>query len=197
MSKPTTYAPEPGSLPARVLELFKRQPDEHFTSGDLALKFQVQAAKFKAALEAPATRQLLVYGRSPDDPDGAQVWHTGPAFKAWLEAQGGTPAVTQATTPAAARGKRGGSRSQLPPLDLAKLTIKTGVPKPARTRFSRAGESKYSPLFSALKPGQSVDVPAQYMATLYTHAKKLKKAGSGSYTVQRTGIDTCTVWRDA
>lgn len=195
MSKPTIYLPEPGSLPARVLELFKRQPDEHFTSGDLALKFQVQAGKFKAALEAPVNKHLLVYGRSPDDPDGAQMWHAGPGFKDWLATQNSTPAPAPA--PAATRGKRGGARNQLPPLDLSKLTIKTGVPKPPRTRFSRAGESKYSPLFSALKPGQSVDVPSQYMATLYTHAKKLKKAGSGSYTVQRTGIDTCTVWRDA
>ena len=69
--------------------------------------------------------------------------------------------------------------------------------KPPRRRFSRAGESKYTPLFSALKPGQSVEVPAQYMATLYTHAKKLKKAGAGAFTVLRTEIDVCTIWRDA
>lgn len=198
MNKPTPYTPEPGSLPARVLDLFKRQPDEHFTSGDLALKFQVQAAKFKAALEAPLGRQLLVYGRSPDDVEGPQVWHIGPAFRAWLATQAPASApAARAAAPAAARSLRGGTRAQLPPLDLAKLTIKTGVPKPERRRFSRAGDSKYAPLFNALKPGQSVEVPAQYMATLYTHAKKLKKAGTGSYTVQRTGIDTCTLWRDA
>ena len=194
----TTYTPEPGSLPARVLDLFKRQPDEHFTSGDLALKFQVQAAKFKAALEAPTNHKLPVYGRLADDAEGPQVWRTGAKFAAWLANQPQvTPAGWTLPAPAAARTKRGGIRTQLPPLDLAKLTIKTGVPKPPRRRFSRAGESKYTPLFTALKPGQSVEVPSQYMATLYTHAKKLKKAGTGAFTVQRTGIDTCTIWRDA
>lgn len=188
------YTPEPGSLPDRVLALFKRQPDEHFTSGDLALKFQVQAAKFKAALEAPTNHQLLVYSRPAGEAEGPQVWHTGPKFKAWLTAQ--QPAAEPAKA-APQRARRGGARNQLPPLDLTTLTIKTGVAKPPRRRFSRAGESKYTPLFSALKPGQSVEVPAQYMATLYTHAKKLKKAGAGAFTVQRTGIDTCTVWKDA
>lgn len=193
MSTPTPYAPEPGSLPARVLELFKRAPDEHYTSGDLALKFQVQAAKFKAALEPATNRGLLAYGRTSSDPEGPQVWHAGEKFAAWHKGQ-----QQPAAAPAAAkRAPRGGLRAQLPPLDLSKLVIKTDVPKPARKRFSRAGDSKYAPLFAALKPGNSVEVPSQYMATLYTHAKKLKKAGLGTYTVQRTGIDTCTIWRDA
>ncbi len=197
MPKPTRppYQPEPGSLPARVLALFARQPDEHFTSGDLALKFVVQAAKFKAALQPAVAAQLLAYSKV--DEDGPSVWHTTPQFAAWLAK---TAPATPAAEPAAKtaqRPRRGGTRTHLPALDVASLVIKTGVPKPARRRFSRAGESKYTPLFAALKPGQSVDVPAQYQATLYTAAKKLNKTGPARYTVQRTGIDTCTVWRDA
>lgn len=196
----TPYTPEPGSLPARVLALFLRQPDEHFTSGDLALKFQVQAGKFKAALERPVAHGLLVYGRTDDDPNSAQVWHTGRRFAAWAATQepAAPPPPPAPGTQARRNGpKRGSARPTLPALDLAKLSIQAGVPKPERKRFSRSGESKYAPLFNALKPGQSVEVPINYRATLYTHAKKLKKAGRGNYTVLQTSITTCTVWRDA
>lgn len=194
MSTTALYTPEPGSAAARVLDIFAKAPDEYFTSGDLGNKLNVPSNSMRAYLKSALEYGLLKHSRELGD--DTPYWRVGPRFADWLKAQAAQPANPTPRQPSA-RTKRGGMRALLPPLDVSKLVIQTGVPKPERRRFNRAGDSKYAPLFDALQPGQSVEVPAQYMATLYTHTKKLKKAGLGNYTVQRTGVDTCTLWRDA
>ena len=79
------YIPEPGSLPARVLDLFSRNVDEYFTSSDLALKFQAPANSMKARLEAPLHYGLLRFEKESSEDKPA--WCVGPKFAAWRAQQ--------------------------------------------------------------------------------------------------------------
>lgn len=70
-----TYNPSEGSPEARVLDLLHRNPEEDYTSADLALKFQVAAVKWGPLLAAPLAQGLVA--RSP--PEGPGAAHARPA----------------------------------------------------------------------------------------------------------------------
>lgn len=201
-SSPTTapdYLPEAGCVADRVLDLFIRQPDEEYTSGDLALKFQLRPGSFQACLAAPMNHGLLVH--QADAGEKEKVWRAGPRFTAWLQARSARLQASSvfAVGRAAAKppGKRGGARKHLPRLDPAKLTFETNAPKPHAPFFARRGESKYAALFERLTaPGMSVRLPIEYHGTIQSMIKKRKAAGQGLYSVARIDEQTFGLWRD-
>jgi hypothetical protein len=93
--------------------------------------------------------------------------------------------------------QRGGKRNTLPPLDLSKLVIKTGVPKPPR-RIGSPGNSKYDDMLALIPVGSSTELPAQYFMAVQAYVKKRHKVGKpGTYSVRRINPQVCGVWRDA
>lgn len=89
------------------------------------------------------------------------------------------------------RGKRGGARPSLPPLDLATLKVERGIPIAPR-RIGKRGDSKWAPTLALLQqPGDSVAVPMPYQSTLTTYIRKALKAGQlkGTYIVRPCVVD--------
>lgn len=107
------YEPEPGSLQARVLDLFARNQEENFTASDLALKFDVSSQGLQARLDACINRGLLCYGRFENDT--SKSWYIGPNFAAWHAARASARA-SQAAAPAPAPmvAKGSGARDPAP-----------------------------------------------------------------------------------
>ena len=194
-----TYNPEAGCVADRVLDLFRRQPEEEYTSGDLALKFEIRKSAFTSLLEVPTRHGLLVY--APVAGDDGKVWRIGPKFMAWHEARtanvNAPNSVFDAARKARVPGKRGGARKHLPRLDPAALTFEVNAPKPLQPFFARSGESKYTAVFDKLTaPGMSVKLPIAYHGTIQSLIKKRKAAGLGVYSVARLDAETFGLWRD-
>ena len=193
-----TYTPEPGSPVARVLDLLARNPEDGYSSGDLALKFQVKAAAWPPLLAKAKALGLVTYAaESEDEP---KTWGAGPALAAWV-AHRNAPASTAAAPAAPARSKRGGTRPNLPPLDLSKLKVERGVPVAPR-RIGQRGGSKWAAAVALLnEPDKSFLVPMPYRAALYAYIKKALKAGKlkGTYIVRPciVEIGQCRVSRTA
>ena len=182
----TPFNPEPGSPVARVLDLLARNPEDGYSSSDLALKFQVKAAAWPPLLAKARAMGLVTYTtESEDDP---KVWGAGPALAAWVAARAGTATpVAKTSAPAAlARSKRGGTQPRLPPLDLSKITVERGIPVAPRGICKR-GHSKWAPALALLKsPGDSYVVPMPYREALGVYIRKALKAGhlKGTYIVR-------------
>lgn len=190
-----TYTPEPAGPVARVLDLLARNPEDGYSSSDLALKFQVKAAAWPPLLAKAKALGLVTYAaESEDEP---KVWGAGPALAAWVTHRNG-PASTVA---APARSKRGGTRPYLPPLDLSKLKVERGVPVAPR-RIGQRGDSKWAAPIALLdEPDKSFLVPLPYQAALHAYIKKALKAGKlkGTYIVRPciVQIGQCRVSRTA
>lgn len=97
---------------------------------------------------------------------------------------------------AKAPSKRGGPRVLLPAIDTLPLAVQAGVPKP-RSHCFRSGDSKYAPIFEALKPGHSLALPLAYKGAVYAATVKRTKAGLGKYTVRRVSDTEMRIWQDA
>lgn len=182
---PTAYTPEPGSPVARVLDLLARNPEDDYTSADLALKFQVKAPAWAPTLAKAKALGLVSYTASgEDDP---KAWSAGPNLPAWVAARNGTATTTAAPSASAAvRGKRGGARPSLPPLDLSTLKVERDVPIAPKRRSERGG-SKWAPALALLKrPGDSYAVDMPYQGAISAYIRKAVKAGQlkGAYVVR-------------
>lgn len=74
-------------------------------------------------------------------------------------------------------------------LDLAKVTIRRGVPIPDK---ETSGESAYAALLARMQPGDIVELTDKQMYSMAKHAKKLgvaitrRKLDSGLYGIWRT-----------
>ena len=208
MTEPTArpfapYEPEAGSMQARVLALFVKNAEEEYTSSDLALKFQLRADRFTAALATPVKHGLLVYMRShAEEP---KTWRAGPNLHAWagardaqaLLAARGLAGEPEPKANGGKPSKRGGSRVRLPAIDPATLVTELNVPTPPEQRFSRSGVSKYDAVFKDLPVNACRRVPAVYHATLVTAIKKRHKAGLERYVVRRVSPTESGVFRTA
>jgi len=201
MKDKTPYEPEARSVPARVLDLFSKNLHEVYTSGDLALKFQVRAEQFSEVLAPCVLHGLLVYAREVGDT--VKTWRATAKLQAWAAARQGTaPQSARALAPppgwvAVKTSKRGGNRVQLPALDPAALkTELNAVPPPAK-RFSTAGVSKYEVVFSGLPLNACRRVPAAYHGTLVTAIRKRHKVGPERYLVRRISSAESGVYRTA
>jgi hypothetical protein len=200
-----TYEPEAGSVPARVLDLFVRNPDEEFTSGDLALKYVVRSEKFSALLAGAISCGLLLYERTTAS-DGSKVWRAGPHLKAWAasrdvaamavaaaSSRGLTqwPAAKPAAAPKPARPRRMLTPAS-PSIDLAAVPVLKGVPIPEAVRGGANG-SRYAALWDRLGVGDAFELPDRQAAGLAAYCKKNRR----SFTVRTTGAGIKTIWRTA
>lgn len=184
-----TYNPEPGSPAARALDLLARNPEDDYTSGDLALKFQVKATAWPPLLAKAKAAGLVTYAAAgEDDP---KAWSAGPAMAAWWAARNAQAAVP--------RGKRGGARPLLPVPDLATLKVEHGVPIAPR-RIGQPGDSRWAPVLAMLEgPDTSIALPMNCRGAIGAYIKKASKAGRlpGSYVVRPCAIEIgkCRVHR--
>ena len=187
MSTVPDYTPEPGSLSARVLELFSRNADEYFTSQDLALKFDVVANGMKQRLEAPLNHGLLIYQRAGQEANN--VWCIGPQFKAW-HAHCNRLAVAAVTVPklrdAAKVARLTGPRQRL---DISVAKVHRALPMPAGQ--SSAGASPYAALWAQLEVGDCVELPDRNAHGLHSWAKNNKLQAA----TRRLSPTTKGVWR--
>jgi len=182
----TSSTPEPGSLGDRILQLFRRNhAEETYAALELTRKFDVSLPVLWAAVEPIVATGVLK--REPSTRAATTVISRGPKF----------PAPPPAAEPPKRKGRKPGS-APLPPLDLDKLVVRTGVEKPPRFMPTRPGESKYDGLFSKLtKAGQSIELPAAYQKALGPVVRKKTKSGPAKFSLRRTSVDAITLWRDA
>jgi hypothetical protein len=189
-----TYEPEAGSVPARVLDLFIRMPDEEFTSGDLALKYVVRAEKFSALLAGAISCGLLRYERTTGS-DGGKVWRAGPHLKAWADSRGSAAVAVAA---ASSRGLAQPARPRRPlkpasaAIDLAAAPVLKQLPIPEAVRGGVNG-SRYAAMWDRLGVGDAFELPAQQVAGLAAYCRKNRR----SFTVRTTGDGIKTIWRTA
>ena len=177
------YNPERGGPAARVLDLLARNPEDDYSSADLALKFQVKSMLWPQLLSRPKALDLVVYQAATED--APKTWAAGPALAAWVAARDpyakDKPAAAPAAAPAPAKAsnasKRGGRRPLLPPLDLDALVVERGVPVAPR-QIGQRGDSKWAPVLAKLQqPGDSLALPMSCRAAVYAYTKKAIKAG--------------------
>ena len=204
-----TYEPEAGSVPARVLDLMIRNPEEEFTSSDLALKYQVRSDKFSALLAGAISCGLLLFERT-SAAEASKTWRAGPRLKAWAvtrhEAALATavamprgltqnaapaPAVSVPVFPASKPARRM-LRPAGPQIGLALVTVRKGVPIPEAVRGGLNG-SRYAALWDQLGVGDCVDLPDRQAAGFAAFCKKNRR----SYTIRTTDQGVKTVWRTA
>ena len=202
-----SYEPEAGSVPARVLDLFIRNPEEEFTSGDLALNYQVRSDKFSALLASAVTCGLVLYERTSAS-EGSKVWRAGPRLKAWAVArheaalavaaatsrgltQNAAPAVNAPAFPATKPARRM-LKPAGPQIDLSAVPVRKGVPIPEAVRGGLNG-SRYAALWDKLGVGDCVDLPDRQAAGFAAFCKKNRR----SYTMRTTDQGVKTVWRTA
>ena len=207
--QPGNYAPQPGSLAARVLAVFGRAQREAFTNAELAIKFDTKPAAMLDALRPAVLHDLLEYSQSEDD--DFKTWRAGPAFAEWQRhharlgrawaATVGTAVSTPSGSGRSKRASTGQPRTRLPDLDFSRAasTVREAAPPP--TKYDGRGNigSKYDPLFNMLpKPGMSVDVPLAYFATLTAAVTKRNRSRvDGRWLLRRTAVDVATLWREA
>lgn len=194
----TPYTPEPGSPADRVLDLLARNPQEEYSSSDLALKFQVPKAKWDVLLVEPVAKGLI--HREKVAGESNIVWCAGANLKVWAAQRSGA-----ATPPSwgASEAKTKRPRAAAPllaPLDFSALTVEAGGQ--IAPNAGRGTGSKWDPLFALLKaPNTSVAVPLAYKGTLAAWVTKRKKDGrlQGAYTVGTDAADRtkCRVLRTA
>lgn len=188
MSQVPDYTPEPGSLSARVLDLFSRNQDEYFTSPDLALKFSVVANGMRQRLEAPLNHGLLTYQRTGDEVSNA--WRVGPRFKDWHLARNGI-ALSVATAPKPPAAGQPGRKATGPrqPLDINLAKVHRKLPMPAGQ--STAGASPYAVLWAQLEEGDCVELPDRNAHGLHSWAKNNKLQAA----TRRMSPTTKGVWK--
>jgi len=200
VARHTPDALEAGSLVQRVCAWFARHhPDEQLSAADVALGFDVATAHLARKGLAPALEQQWLVLVSDH---GTPLYQRGPKFDEPLvipttkqlgvqmppaQLNGAFPVATPKTRRAAV---------PLPPLDVTKIKIEQGVPKP-RPKTSRGG--LYTPLIEKLQPGQSFVLPAGHAKRLLDWAKKLgaSKQPVQKFSIRKVDDNHSRVWRDA
>lgn len=179
MSKADIYSPRPDTLPHRVLQYFRRLPDEELSARDIGLKYQVEPSSVHTNLKSAVDHGMLVR-------DGL-VYKAGPNIG---------PLETPAAAPAA-RPKRGNYTAPITAADLPDLkTLPLDDDVPLVGGGGRgAVKVEWEPLLSRMKPGQSCMLPAKALYTLRSAITTRHKAGNGKFTLRTLPNDQLRVWR--
>lgn len=190
MSQPP-YTPLPGSVAYRVLDWFKKNPQEELTVADVAKKFDVSRGGVSSSLKSAVDKGVLQYSQNEDM---IYVYTLTEAYRDMKlrqeEAKPERPSVP-------ARGK-----VTLPPsaLDFSVLKPEKGVPLVGKS-LGEAGVSKWAPLFAMLtEPDMSVEFPAEWKTAVAAQSTKLnvqhnKAKEPTRYKVRLTGDGKARVWR--
>lgn len=222
MSNAMPYRPRPGTLPARVIDWLRDNPDEELTVDDVARKWDAYPSTAKIGLEGAVkagalalvhnSDRQLVYRLPTATADAAKPaapWPKPTPVSAETAAE--RPAETPADKPATARScstavrnltmpKRGSISLPASTLDFSGLKVETGVPVLGKEK-GRFNVSKWQPLLDMLtQPEQSIEIPVTWKSALAAYINKVntqaKKDGKPERFLARiTGPDTARVWR--
>lgn len=193
------YTPEPGSPADRVLDLLARNPQEEYTSSDLALKFQVPKKTWDTLLAEPVAKGLIHREKTAADPNG--WWCAGAGLRAWVAQRNGAAAPPAPASSQRAKTEGPKARAPLAVPSVDDLVVEEGAAI-TTPQFGRAGTSKWVPILALLtKPNTSVALPLACRNPLVAYLRIAKLAGSlrGTFVVGLDAKDPskCRVLRTA
>lgn len=184
-SRVDIYEPREDTLPYRVLQYFRRLPDEELSARDIGLKFNTEPGNVHIQLKTAVDHDMLAR-------DGS-IYKAGPSIGKLL-----TPTMLSPTAnaPSPARPKRASyttpiSAADLP--DLATIPLEESVPLtgggPGRNKVD------WEQLLARMKPGQSCVLPSKALYTLRSSITARHKAGQGKFTLRNLPNDELRLWR--
>lgn len=196
MSKPpfsvsaeaASYQPIESSLPARVINYFRRLPDEELSVKDIAQKFDVGANNVHTNLAGAVgcdilTRDGAIYSA------GAQIGEL-PALGKPVTNAFGSPLNSVLSTGMMPASKQTTKRAFL---DIDAIVIEDDVPQ-VRNRDGRS--EKWAPLLKKLvKVGQSFKLPVELSGQVGASISKHHKIGAVRFTRSRISETEVRVWR--
>lgn len=167
------YQPKANSLPGKVLDFLRRNPEEVLTIDDIAAKFNAVRNNVHTLL-APA-READMLQRDRDEL-GEYIYRSG-RHLGKLTSVASKVFITQAEVDA--------------------LTVDTGVSMPLVS--SNRGLSKWDTLLKKLTAnGQSIQIPKDWHPGLSSHVSKVNPQQTGFKYVVRAVSDThARIWRVA
>jgi hypothetical protein len=181
----TTYTPQPGSIPDRVISYFRRLPDEELSSKDIGLKYSCDPKNLLNILKAATEAGYL-------QRDG-QIYGAGPNIAALNP---GTPPVHNAfgglvQPPVSTRASPKPVQRAL--IDTAAIIIEDDVPLLESGSNSR---DKWGPLLARLvKPGQSFKLPIEMQGAISAAIGKEHKKGDTRFKRATISATELRVWR--
>jgi len=168
--------PGRGSLAHRVCELFTRNPDETYSTADLALKYDVS----KLVVE----NQLKPFLRSGAFRLQGDEWSIGPIpIKVRSEE---APAAVASVAPARKRGPR------VEPLDAKALTVEAFDQVPERTGTSKGYDVALDRL---TKPGQMFRLDSKYRAGMCGAITERHRTTRQRFATRKLSNDQVGVYR--
>jgi hypothetical protein len=181
----STYTPQPGSIPDRVISYFRRLPDEELSSKDIGLKYSCDPKNLlnilKAATEAGyLQRDGQIYGAGPNidalTPAAAPVHN---AFGGLVQ-----PPVSTRASPKPVRRL---------PIDTAAIAIDDDVPL---LECGLNARDKWGPLLARLvNPGQSFKLPVEFSGAIGAAMAKEHKKGEARFKRAIISATELRVWR--
>jgi hypothetical protein len=201
------YQAAPGGLAERILMMMAANAGEYYTSGDLALKYDLNPSMIGSVLQSARLHGLVDLRGQRGETD--RVWVALPPLQTWAQARRASqPAAAQApapapvpaaepgaagaaTPPAAAPKRRTkGIRNGWPPVPLpplAELRVENGVGLQPLPQM-RGVPGKWEAVLGLLKAvGDSVAIPlaAKGAVAAYLQKRKRDRQATGRYRVGR------------
>lgn len=168
----TTYIPRGDSLPSKVLEFFRQNPDEELTIDDIASKYAAARNSVHTNLSKSVDAHMVQRSRNDD---GEYVYKAGPAL--------GTSHNSKAaqTAPVVAA-------------PVPEYVVEDGVAIPPKL-----GELslKLKDLMESLQPGQSSAVPIRQRDTLNKLIGHANGENKKQFVSRRINEAQIRVWRTA
>lgn len=163
------YRPRPGSVPAKLLDWFKANPDEELTRVDVSSKFGLAPSTVGILLEAAVKGGALIFDRN----DALEMVYRLP-IPGEVIPQTPTATPTWPATESAA-SQRGPSAIVPPtPEELKTLVVETG--KRPQKGSSRRGSHKWAPLLDLLDaPDKSVALRPEWVPGIRRYSSSCNK----------------------
>lgn len=189
--KNTTYIPQIGTLPAKVITFFAANPDEELTSLDIAEKFDCGRNSVHTNLAMAVDAGLLKRITNEDgDPAYVRTEFTAAAAKRIV-------AAIPVPPPTAPEPKKARPRAHTALLSLDPKIIRVDEDVPIPSTVTRRGSDKWAPVFNQLKKkGQSIELPIEARTALGAAAtKRNREIGKRTYSLRVMSETTCRIWR--
>lgn len=194
----TPFYPPAFTLGAHVCNYFRINPEESLSTADIVCKFDITAREVIPLLAACVAQALLTRTKHGT----AYVFSAGPALPMRaveahsLATSQALPVATPASPQATAKARVNKSRF-LPPLDVQKLKIETGVVQPGKP--PKKWSTRYDSIFERLTAaGQSVEVPLAYHPSIdKARAKYSIRFPATEFRVRKVSATASRVFRIA
>lgn len=189
------YKARVGSMPARLLDFLKANPEEELTRADVAQKFDMPTTSVNACLEPAVNGGALVFERNADLDFVYRLPRAGekppgrkPATSPWPAVAAPAPAAAPAAPDVLADMAR-----------IDALSVDEDVPFVSQRT---PGTSKWEPLFKKLtRAGQSLRIPMEWKTPVAAESTKrnAKAKGVKDAPLYRVGNDPSSdharLWR--